>query len=187
MHFPGIHQFAGVLTNRCRHAAARSLPRRRQAAFSSALLLVLPLLCTGCGGYNAHPIVGEAEQEFAVNQQVAEKLGEDVKRSSGVTGSSSETDGRAALQFQVTGSKSSGTAVVEGRMFEESWTITSLEVRLDGDERIVLTHDLEERTGVDTPKFDPTAEPAAPTTPAAPPPDVEIALPPGVPGGPPAE
>jgi hypothetical protein len=110
-----------------------------------------------------------------------------VKRASGVTGSSSDADGRAALQFQVAGSRAGGTAVVEGRMFEESWSITSLEVRLDGDERLVLTSDLEKRTGVDTPKFDPTAAPATPTTPAAPPPDVEIALPPGVPGGPPAE
>ena len=110
-----------------------------------------------------------------------------MKRSSGVTGSSSDTDGRAALQFQVTGSKAGGTAVVEGRMFEDSWSITSLEVRMDGDEKLVLTQDLEERTGVDTPKFDPTATPATPATPAAPPPDVEIALPPGVPGGPPAE
>ncbi len=145
------------------------------------------ILCVGCGGYNTHPIVAEAEQELSVNEQLAEKLGEDVKRSSGVTGSSSETDGRAALQFQVTGSKAGGTAVVEGRLFENSWSITSLEVRMDGDEKLVLTHDLEERTGVDTPKFDPNAAPAASETPAAPPPDVEIALPPGVPGGPPAE
>lgn len=153
---------------------------------SVVLLLTAPVL-TGCGGYNSHPIVAAAEQELSVNEQAAEKLGEGVKRSSSVTGSSSDTDGRAALQFQVTGSNASGTAVVEGRMFEEEWSITSLEVRLDGDERLVLTHDLEERTGVDTPKFDPSATPATSTTPVGPPPDVEIALPPGVPGGPPAE
>lgn len=152
----------------------------------AALLMAAPLLA-GCGGYNSHPIVTEAEQELSVNEQAAEKLGEGIKRSSSVTGSSSDADGRAALQFQVTGSKASGTAVVEGRTFEDSWTITSLEVRLDGDERLVLTHDLEERTGVDTPKFDPSAASSTTTVPAAPPPDVEIALPPGVPGGPPAE
>jgi len=152
------------------------------------MLVAAAAVCTGCGGYNSHPIVTEAEQELAVNDQVAEKLGDGVKRSSGVTGSSSDTDGRAALQFEVTGSQAAGTAVVEGRMFEDSWNITSLEVRLDGDERLVLTHDLEERMGVDTPKFDPTAAaPTTPTTPPAPPPDIEIALPPGVPGGPPAE
>ena len=151
------------------------------------LMGAVAVLCVGCGGYNAHPIVAEAEHELSVNEQVTEKLGEGVKRSSGVTGSSSDTDGRAALQFQVTGNKAGGTAVVEGRMFEDSWSITSLEVRMDGDEKLVLTQDLEERTGVDTPKFDPTATPATPATPAAPPPDVEIALPPGVPGGPPAE
>jgi len=151
-----------------------------------AVLMAAPWLA-GCGGYNSHPIVTEAEQELAVNEQAAEKLGEGIKRSSSVTGSSSDADGRAALQFQVTGSKAGGTAVVEGRTFEDSWTITSLEVRLDGGERLVLTHDLEERTGVDTPKFDPSAASPTTTVPAAPPPDVEIALPPGVPGGPPAE
>lgn len=169
-------------------------PRRRRGLLTAvskgyalaAMVLFVPL-AAGCGGYNSHPIVAQAEQELAVNEQAAEKLGDGVKRSSSVTGSSSDTDGRAALQFQVTGSQASGTAVVEGRMFEEDWGITSLEVRLDGDERLVLTKDLEERTGVDTPKFDPSAAPTTPTTPVGPPPDVEIALPPGVPGGPPAE
>lgn len=168
----------------CSHSG---LIERPSPMLAGAVLLTLASLCSGCGGYNSHPIVKEAEQELSINDQVAEKLGEGVKRSSGVTGSSSDTDGRAALQFQVTGSQAGGTAVVEGRMFEDAWNITSLEVRLEGDERLVLTHDLEERTGVDTPKFDPTAQPTTPTTPVAPPPDVEIALPPGVPGGPPSE
>lgn len=169
------------------HSRVRPLTRlvRPFAAHLAILLCVSGL--TGCGGYNSHPVVEEAEKELSVNEQAAEKLGDSVKRTSSVSGTSSDTDGRAALQFQVTGSKASGTAVVEGRKFEDSWSITSLEVRLDDDQRLVLTKDLEERTGVDTPKFDPNAAPASTTTPAAPPPDVEIALPPGVPGGPPAE
>lgn len=178
MRFPESCTLGGVVH--------RSLSQRFSLTGLAAVLVAAPLL-TGCGGYNSHPIVTEAEQELSVNEQAAARLGESIKRSSSVTGSSSDTDGRAALQFQVTGSEASGTAVVEGRTFEDSWTITSLEVRLDGDERLVLTHDLEERTGVDTPKFDPSAASSTTTVPAAPPPDVEIALPPGVPGGPPAE
>jgi hypothetical protein len=185
MHSPKTDRLV-VLTTLCRRMAIADLIRKAPLR-SAAMLLAVAVLCSGCGGYNSHPIVVEAEQELSVNQRAADKLGEGVKRASGVTGSSSDADGRAALQFQVAGSRAGGTAVVEGRMFEESWSITSLEVRLDGDERLVLTSDLEKRTGVDTPKFDPTAAPATPTTPAAPPPDVEIALPPGVPGGPPAE
>lgn len=181
MHSPTFCANNGFVTGQPWH------PAHRRRLSGLLLMGAMAFLCVGCGGYNAHPIVAEAEHELSVNEQVTEKLGEGVKRSSGVTGSSSDTDGRAALQFQVTGSKAGGTAVVEGRLFEDSWSITSLEVRMNGDEKLVLTQDLEERTGVDTPKFDPTAAPAAPATPAAPPPDVEIALPPGVPGGPPAE
>jgi hypothetical protein len=170
------------------HAAAQHRPWPLGRLLTApALMLLCATALTGCGGYNSHPIVEEAEKELSVNAQAAEKLGDNVKRSSSASGTSSDTDGRAALQFQVTGSNASGTAVVEGRKFEDSWNITSLELRLEDDQRIVLTHDLEERTGVDTPKFDPSATPTTTTAPALPPPDVEIALPPGVPGGPAAE
>ena len=174
-------------THAVAHARPWPLGRLRTPRITPAVMLLCTSVLTGCGGYNSHPIVEEAEKELSVNAQAAEKLGDNVKRSSSASGTSSDTDGRAALQFQVTGSTASGTAVVEGRKFEDSWNITSLELRLDDDQRIVLTQDLEERTGVDTPKFDPTATPATSAAPASPPPDVEIALPPGVPGGPPAE
>lgn len=150
------------------------------------LALLAPAL-SGCSGYASHPIVAEAERELGVNAKVAQELGSGVKRSSGVTGSSSETDGRASLRFEASGDKNSGTVVVEGRLFDEAWGITSLELRVAGDQRIVLTQDLEERTGVDTPAFDPAAAAASPATTAEPPADVEISLPPGVPGGPPNE
>jgi hypothetical protein len=71
--------------------------------------------------------------------------------------------------------------VVEGKKLGDEWGVTLLELRpAGGGDHVLLTGDLEERTGTDTPKFDPTA--ATPTKPAAPPPgDIEIALPPGPP------
>jgi hypothetical protein len=168
-----------------RHTIVRPWLQHRLVTLATAAAM-LAALQTGCGGYASHPIVAEAERELAVNDTVASELGSGVKRSSGVTGSSSETDGRASLRFEAAGDKNSGTVVVEGRLFDNAWGITSLELRLAGDQRIVLTKDLEERTGVDTPAFDPTAT-TTPATTAEPPPDVEIALPPGIPGGPPGE
>jgi hypothetical protein len=57
-----------------------------------------------------------------------------------------------------------------------------LELRPAAGEKVSLTADLESRMGTDTPKFDPTAKPAASTSTPPPPTDVEIVLPPGPPG-----
>jgi hypothetical protein len=71
--------------------------------------------------------------------------------------------------------------VVEGKKTRDEWGVTLLELRPTGADKISLLADLEARTGTDTPKFDPTATPTG-TQAIAPPGDVEIALPPGVPG-----
>lgn len=164
------------------HSTAASPRLSWTAAASTAACMITAL--AGCGGYASHPIVAEAERELTTNTRVAEALGEGAKRSSGVTGTSSDTDGMASLRFDVQGPKGTGTLVVEGRKFENDWGVTSLELRLPrGGERVVLTGDLEERTGVDTPKFDPSSQSGDSGQPAAPPPDVEIPLPPGVPAG----
>jgi len=170
-------------------AHPRQLTPRRPGRIGP-LLIVMPLalaVCPlGCSRLDEHPLVVIAVEEVATNDRAAEALGENIKRTSAVTGSSSETDGRAALRFDATGSKAGGLVVVEGRKFENEWGVTSLEIRLpEGGERIGLTADLEERTGVDTPQFDPSKA-TQPESTAPPPGDVEIALPPGVPGGPPS-
>lgn len=149
---------------------------------SSRLLACLLLIAaTGCNRLARHPLVVEATEEVRTNARVAEKLGTPVTCGPAIRGTANEVDGIAALQFDATGPKAKGVVVVEGKKTRDEWGITLLELRPAGADKISLLADLEARTGTDTPKFDPTATPTG--TPAiAPPGDVEIALPPGVPG-----
>ena len=143
------------------------------------------LLClAGCGRIANHPIVGAAKEEVAKNPRVVELLGEPVTFSPTVNGRANETDGIAAMQFEVKGAKGSGTVIVEGKKLGQEWGVTLLEIQPQGGgEHLHLTADLEARTGTDTPKFDPAAAAHQPSTPSAPPPgDIEITLPPGAPG-----
>ena len=118
------------------------------------LFAVMPLV--GCGKLSKHPIVSVAVGEVITNPKVAEALGEPITCSSNVSGSSRDTDGVAILQFDAIGIKGKGLVVVEGKKLGNEWGITALEIRLpDGGGRLVLTGDLEKRSGSDTPKFDP--------------------------------
>ena len=71
----------------------------------------------------------------------------------------------------------------EGKKLGDEWGVTMLELRpAGGGEHLVLTADLEARTGTDTPKFDPSSGKPATQKLAPPPPgDIEITLPPGGP------
>ena len=140
-------------------------------------------LAMGCGRLSSHPLVRTAKEEVARNDRVAALLGTPVEFSPSVTGRANETDGIAGIQFEARGPKGTGVVVVEGKKLGTEWGVTLLEVRPAGGDHLHLTADLEARTGVDTPKFDP-AQPSTPnSTPAAPPPgEIEIALPPGAPG-----
>ena len=144
---------------------------------------LLPL--TGCGRLANHPIVPVAREEVSANPRVVELLagpGGKVECGSAVTGRSSDTDGIAALQFEARGPRGRGTVIVEGKKVGDEWGVTRLELQPSGGgEPLVLTADLEERTGTDTPKFDPTTAPANPAPAPPPPADIEIALPPGGP------
>jgi hypothetical protein len=142
-----------------------------------AVLWVAP----GCTNLAEHPLVKEATEEVQSNARVAEVLGKPVTCERNVRGTANETDGIATLEFNAKGSKAAGVIVVEGKKTRGEWGVTHLEFRPGGGgEKLSLTSDLETRTGVDTPAFDPSAKP---TTPAGPPPgDIEIALPPGPPG-----
>ena len=146
-------------------------------AVVAAVAVCLP--AAGCGRLSQHPVVVAAVEEVSVNRRAADLLGGPVTCSPAVTGKANETDGIASMQFEASGPKGRGTVVVEGKKLGDQWGVTLLEIRpAAGGEHLVLTADLEERTGTDTPKFDPSA--AATATPAAPPPaDIEIALPPG--------
>ena len=149
------------------------------------LFAVMPLV--GCGKLSKHPIVSVAVGEVITNPKVAEALGEPITCSSNVSGSSRDTDGVAILQFDAIGIKGKGLVVVEGKKLGNEWGITALEIRLpDGGGRLVLTGDLEKRSGSDTPKFDPTASPTSVDgSQSKAPADVEIVLPPGAPLEPP--
>lgn len=141
------------------------------------------LVCGGCNRLARHPLAMEAAEEVRSNARVAEVLGTPVECSPSVRGTANETDGIASLQFEARGPKSSGVVVVEGKKTRHEWGVTRLELRPAGTaERLSLTADLEARTGVDTPKFDPAAAPSAGSTAPPPPGDIEIALPPGGPG-----
>jgi hypothetical protein len=100
-----------------------------------------------------------------------------------VTGRANETDGIAMMEFEASGPKGRGTVVVEGKKLGKEWGVTLLELRpAGGGDHLVLTADLEARTGTDTPKFDPASSGPANSRPAPPPPgDIEITLPSGGP------
>jgi hypothetical protein len=132
----------------------------------------------GCRRLAEHPLVREAVEEVTGNARVAETLGTPVSCSSSVRGTANETDGIAMLQFDVSGPKAAGIVVVEGKKTRNEWGVTRLELQPAAGDVLKLTGDLAARTGSDTPAFDPTATPTT-TTPAAPPADIEIALPPG--------
>lgn len=147
-------------------------------------LILAGLAAAGCSRLSEHPLVVEACKELQVNPRVAEVLGKPVTCSTSVRGTANETDGIAQLQFDATGSQATGVVVVEGKKTRGEWGVTNLELQpAGGAEPISLTTDVNARIGVDTPKFDPTAEPASSGTSAPPPPaEIEIQLPPGPPG-----
>jgi hypothetical protein len=141
------------------------------------------LLLVGCRRLASHPLVGAAKEEVSSNPRVVEVLGERVEFSPVITGRANETDGIGAMQFEATGSRGKGLVVVEGKKLGDEWGVTLLEIRpAGGGEHLHLTTDLAERTGVDTPKFDPRA--AKPAASSAPPPgEIEITIPGGGPEG----
>ena len=141
------------------------------------------LAAAGCGRLASHPLVKEAKEEVQANARVAAALGAPVACGTAVRGTANETDGIATLQFDIKGTKAAGVVVVEGKKTKNEWGVTMLELRPAGADKLSLTADLEARTGTDTPKFDPTATPGTKSS-APPPGDIEIALPPGVPGQP---
>jgi hypothetical protein len=147
-------------------------------------LILAGLAAAGCSRLSEHPLVVEACKELQVNPRVAEVLGKPVTCSTSVRGTANETDGIAQLQFDATGSHATGVVVVEGKKTRGEWGVTNLELQpAGGAEPISLTTDVNARIGVDTPKFDPSAEPASSGTSAPPPPsEIEIQLPPGPPG-----
>jgi hypothetical protein len=157
---------------------ARPLPIVRGVACLGIACLTVVM---GCRPLSQHPIVQEATAEIRENARVTEVLGGPVTCATSVRGTANETDGIAMLEFDVAGSKGKGVVAVEGKKTAGSWGVTMLELRPAGGDKVSLTADLEARTGIDTPKFDPSA--TSGTTSSAPPPgDIEIVLPPGPPG-----
>lgn len=157
----------------------------RRIMQAAGMALGLLVTAAGCGRLSSHPVVVMARDEVTTNPRAIELLagpGGKVACSQAVTGRSSDTDGIAMMQFEASGPRSRGTVVVEGKKIGKQWGVTLLELRpADGGEHLVLTSDLEARTGTDTPKFDPAAVQSS--TPAPPPPaEIEITLPPGGPG-----
>lgn len=142
--------------------------------------LMLFVAC-GCSRLASHPLVAAAKEEVTKNPRVVAVLGEGVEFSPTITGRTNETDGIAAMQFEATGKKGKGLVVVEGKKHGQEWGVTLLEIRpAGGGEHLHLTTDHAERTGVDTPKFDPTASKTS-TSSAPPPSDIEITIPGGSP------
>ena len=144
---------------------------------------LLALAAAGCGRLSSHPLVPIAKEEISSNPRVAELLGGPggkVECGSAVTGRSNEADGVAALEFEAHGPRGRGTVLVEGKRLGASWGVTRLELRPATGDPLLLTADLEARTGVDTPRFDPTAT-GKPSTAPPPPAEIEITLPSGAP------
>jgi hypothetical protein len=158
----------------------------RRIVMPAFVALAMLVGTTGCGRLSSHPVVVDAKAEVERNPRVLALLAGTsgkVVCSPKVTGRANETDGIAAMQFEASGPKGRGTVVVEGKKLGQEWSVTHLSLRPDGGgEHLVLTADLEARTGTDTPKFDPAAASSTSSKPAPPPPaEIEIALPPGGP------
>lgn len=154
----------------------------RFRAMSLPVGLVVLLAVVGCRPLSQHPLVKEAADEVRGNARVAEALGSPVTCGTSIRGTANETDGIAALEFDVSGPSGKGAVAVEGKKTQGTWGVTMLELRPAAGAKVSLTADLESRTGTDTPKFDPAAKPATSSSPPPPPADVEIVLPPGPPG-----
>ena len=154
--------------------------RLRATPLPVALAVLLAVL--GCCPLSQHPLVKEAADEVRGNARVAEALGSPVTCGTSVRGTANETDGIAALEFDVSGPSGKGAVAVEGKKTKGTWGVTMLELRPAAGAKVSLTADLESRTGTDMPKFDPAATPATSSSPPPPPADVEIVLPPGPPG-----
>lgn len=157
----------------------------RAARFRTVSLasgLVVLLAGAGCRPLSQHPIVKQAMDEVQGNARVASVIGSPVTCGKAIRGTANETDGIAALQFDVSGSSGKGEIAVEGKKTRGEWGVTLLELRPSKGEKVSLTADLESRMGTDTPKFDPNAKPATTSSTPPPPTDVEIVLPPGPPG-----
>ena len=150
--------------------------------FLVLVVLVSSLAGAGCSRLAEHQLVVEAVEELKANPRVAEAVGEPVGCGRSVRGTANETDGIAQLEFDVTGPKGVAMAVVEGKKTRGQWVVTHLKLKRADGETLVLTADLEDRTGVDTPKFDPTATQATRSNTSPPPGEIEITLPPGPPG-----
>ncbi len=148
--------------------------------------LLLAGATVGCSRLADHPLVEMAKEEVTLNERARELLGEPVNWSGGVTGRANEVDGLAAMQIPVSGPRATGVVVVEGKKFDNEWGVTMLEIRPEGDaEKVSLTADLAARIGVNTPKFDPNAEPTPASNTAPPPAEVSLELPdlpPGISG-----
>jgi hypothetical protein len=132
----------------------RPIPGRRTPLGLLALTATvggLVMLACGCGRLSGHPVVALAREEVTTNPRVVELLagpGGKVSCSNAVMGRSSDTDGIAMLQFEASGPRGKGTVVVEGKKIGREWGVTLLELRpATGGEHLVLTSDLEARTG----------------------------------------
>jgi hypothetical protein len=144
--------------------------------------LLLPVGLAGCGRLASHALVELAKEEVGRNPRSLERLGEPLVWSSAITGRANEVDGIAAIHIPVSGPRTKGIVVVEGKKLGSEWGVTLLELRPETGEKVTLTADLNERLGTDTPKFDPSAT-SSPAAAAVPPPpaEIDIALPPGGP------
>ncbi len=145
----------------------------------SRIHLVVVVACaaalSGCRPLSSHPLALKTMESVKRSPRVAEVLGQPVECGPVVRGTVKETDGIASLTFDVKGSKAAGVIVVDGKKAGGAWSMTRLELRPAGGDRVSLAAEIE----TDTPRFDPTAAPASPTPTVAPPSEIEIALPPG--------
>jgi hypothetical protein len=145
----------------------------------SRIHLVVVVACaaalSGCRPLSSHPLAVKTMESVKRSPRVAEVLGQPVECGPAVRGTVKETDGIASLIFDVKGTKAAGVIAVDGKKAGGVWSMTRLELRPAGGDRVSLAAEIE----TDTPRFDPTAAPATPTPRVAPPAEIEIELPPG--------
>jgi hypothetical protein len=133
-----------------------------------------------------HQAIAELQQSAEVKQL----LGEPIQDNWFPVGSVSVDQGEARFILKVHGPKTAdgrepkADVSVQARLVSGKWGFTQFDVTPEEGQRLNLMDEYMARVGSDVEQFNPNAiQQPQPKTPAAPPPDINITLPPDMPSG----
>ncbi len=136
--------------------------------------------------YRANPTYQAALAEVQASTEIQDRLGLPIEDSDwnpqGAIELRNDGDaGEARFNFSVSGPEGQADVITKGRMVDHEWAVTDLNVLFPDGERVSLSEQIQAKQKVDTPEFDPQAEPKQPSKqdgpPGAPAPDVNVQIP----------